>query len=255
MERRKMDKRFWDRLTDWVDGDREDRDRTLYIMEHPQRPARYVPPTEEEHAEREQQRLHSFFDLYPLAAVSLCGILTALLLAAVLGMPELGVVPVGTGIAAGSWELELLGESCLLFLSTCGVRVLLRGREADQRVMKSWREIPRRMLLSGAVVGWALLILLTLLLGGIAGGALTGALLALPGLFHRRKMLRCRGYAQAISLLLCVLFSGFSIYAGTNGLRGMEVVCARLLEFSAAMSAACAVYGVCSLAEEHRTIS
>ena len=235
----------------WVDGDREDRDRTLFIMEQ-QRPPRYVPPTEEEHAEREQERLHRFFNVYPLAAVALCGVLTALLLAAVLGMPSEGIVWVGQGIAAGSWELELLGESCLLFLATCGMRVLLRGREEDRRVLKSWREIPRRRLLVSGAVGWAVMIALTVLLGGIAGGAVTGALLALPGLVRGRRLLRCRGYAQAMSLLLCVALGGVSIYAGTNGYGGVEAVTTELLELSAAMSAACAVYGVCSLAAEKR---
>ena len=239
------------RLTAWVDGDQEARDRTLYIMEQ-RRPPRYVPPTEEEHEAREQQRLHHFFNWYPLAAVVLCALLTGLLLAAVLGMPVPGVVEPGETLAAGSWELELLGESCLLFLAISAVRVLLRGRTEDQHILKTWPEVDRHTLFAGALAGAALLIILVTILGGIAGGAAVGAALAIPPLVKHGRLIRCRGYAQACSLLLCVVMGGLSIYTGTHGLRQVEVLAAELLELSAGLSSACAIYSLCSLAAEHQ---
>lgn len=242
---------LWARLTAWVDGDQETRDRTLYIMEQ-RRPPRYVPPTEEEHEAREQKRLYHFFNWYPVAAVLLCVVLTGLLLAAVLGMPGPGVVELGETLAAGSWELELLGESCLLFLAVSAVRVLLRGRTVDRQVLKTWPEMDRYPLFAGALAGMALLIILVTILGGIAGGAVTGAALALPPLFQRGQMIRCRGYAQAGSLLLCVVLGGVSIYAGTHGMLQVEILAAELLELAAGLSSGCAIYGLCSLAAEHQ---
>ena len=247
----KLDNQNWrERLTAWVDGDREDQDRVLFVMER--RPPRHVLPTEEEHEARERRRLTVFFNWYPLAALVLCGMLTLLLLSAVLYMPGEGVVQTEAGIATGSWELELLGESCLLFLAMSGVRVLLRGQKDNQRMQKSWLEISRTDLLQGLLVGLVLMTVLIKLLGGIAGGAVTGAVLGVPALLRGGKLLRCRGYAQACSLLLCVMLSCVSIYAGTNGYVELERVSWEFLDFSAGLSAACAVYGVCSLAEENR---
>ncbi len=242
-----------EKLTTWVDGEREDQDRTLFVME--QRHPRYVPPTEEEHEARERRRLSLFFNWYPLAALVLCSILTLLLLAAVVSMPGSGVVQAGEGIAMGSLELELLGESCLLFLAMSGVRVMLRGREQDWQVMRSWRELSRTDVMQGMLLGLVLMTVLVKLLGGIAGGAVTGAVLAVPALLRGRKLVRCRGYAQAGSLLLCVVLSSISIYAGSNGYPRLETAAWEFLDFSAGLSAACAVYGVCSLAEENRADS
>lgn len=247
----KPDNQSWrQRFITWVDGDREDQDPILFVME--QRPPRYVPPTEEEHEARERRRLSLFFNWYPLAALVLCGILTLILLSAVLYMPGDGVVLAGEGNAEGSWELELLGESCLLFLAMSGVRVLLRGRKDSQHTMKNWMEISRADFAQGLLVCLVLITVLVELLGGIAGGAVTGAVLGVPALLRGGKLLRCRGYAQAGSLLLCVVLSCVSIYAGTNGYAELESVAWEFLDFSAGLSAACAVYGVCSLAEENR---
>lgn len=238
------------RLVSWVDGDRETHDRTLFVME--QRPPRYVPPTDEEHEKREQRRLHHFFNWYPLAALILCGILTAILMAAVLKMPEDGVVELGQSLVTGSWELELLGESCLLFLAVNGVRLLLRGRKGEQRILQTWVELDKPVLMGCLLGGAALLIILVTILGGIAGGAATGALLAVPPLMTGNKLIRCRGYAQAGSLLLCVVLSGISIFVGTNGYVEVEILMTELLELAAGLSAACAVYSICSLAAENR---
>ena len=45
-------------LTAWVDGEREPKDQTLFVME--QRPPRYARPSDEEHERREKHRLHRF---------------------------------------------------------------------------------------------------------------------------------------------------------------------------------------------------
>ncbi len=250
MNKKKEKSSLRSQLVSWVDGDRETHDPTLFVME--QRPPRFVPPTEEEREEREQRRLHHFFNWYPLAALILCGILMGVLMAAVLKMPEEGLVQLGESLVTGSWELELLGECCLLFLSVSGVRLLLRGRKEEQKVLETWAELDKHLLLGYMLGGAALLIILVMMLGGIAGGAATGALLAVPPLVTGGKLLRCRGYAQTGSLLLCVILSGISIYAGTNGYVEAEILTMELLKLAAGLSAACAVYNICSLAAENR---
>lgn len=47
----------------WVDGDREPKDRTLFVME--QRPHREFRPSEEEFERREKDRLPEVFNWYP----------------------------------------------------------------------------------------------------------------------------------------------------------------------------------------------
>ena len=53
------------KLTSWVDGEREPKDQTLFVME--QRSPRHVRPSDEEHERREKHRLHRFFNWYPIA--------------------------------------------------------------------------------------------------------------------------------------------------------------------------------------------
>ena len=53
----------------WVDGDREPKDRTLFVME--QRPHREFRPSEEEFERREKDRLRKFFNWYPIAAAGI----------------------------------------------------------------------------------------------------------------------------------------------------------------------------------------
>ena len=57
----RMEKENWrQKLTAWVDGEREPKDQTLFVME--QRPPRDTRPSDEEHERREKHRLHRFFN-------------------------------------------------------------------------------------------------------------------------------------------------------------------------------------------------
>ncbi|MDD2956776.1 MAG: hypothetical protein PHD67_10785, partial [Oscillospiraceae bacterium] len=73
------------KLLSWVDGEREPKDQTLFVMER--RPPRLVHPSEEEQERRERYHLRRFFNWYPFAAVAICLLLTAVLLTAALKMP------------------------------------------------------------------------------------------------------------------------------------------------------------------------
>ena len=85
----RMEKENWrQKLTAWVDGEREPKDQTLFVME--QRPPRRARPSEEEHERREKHRLHRFFNWYPVAAGVLCLALVAIMMAAVVTMPTFG---------------------------------------------------------------------------------------------------------------------------------------------------------------------
>ena len=236
------------RLEAWVDGDRETQDRTLFIMEH--RPRRYTPPTEEEHEARERSRLSVFLDWYPAAAVCLCALIVVMLIAALLDMPAPGVVQPAPPAENGSWELELLGESFVLFLAMSGVRVLMHGRRETRKRRHFIAELGKCRVLLGSAAAMLLLVLLVHFLGGIAGGALLGAALGVPPLLRGRYLARTLGYAQAISLLLCVVLFGAVEFAGSFGMTGLAAAAAPLLEVLAGLAASCAVYGVCSLAAE-----
>lgn len=236
------------RLAAWVDGDRETKDRTLFIME--QRTPRFTPPTEEEHEARERVRLSRFLNWYPAAAVSLCILIVLVLLSALMEMPVPGVVQPAPSAENGSWELELLGESFVLFLAMSGVRVLMHGRRENRRRRSIAQSVGRTRALLGSAAALVLLIVLVQFLGGIAGGALLGAVMGVPPLLRGRYLVRTLGYAQAISLLLCVVLFGAVEFAGSFGMTGLVTVAAPMLEVLAGLAASCAVYGVCSLAVE-----
>ena len=72
----------------WVDGDREPKDRTLFVME--QRPHREFRPSEEEFERREKDRLRKFFNWYPIAAAVICVALGIILFTTVMNMPGFG---------------------------------------------------------------------------------------------------------------------------------------------------------------------
>ena len=72
----------------WVDGDREPKDRTLFVME--QRPHREFRPSEEEFERREKDRLRKFFNWYPIAAAVICMALGIILFTTVMNMPGFG---------------------------------------------------------------------------------------------------------------------------------------------------------------------
>lgn len=149
----------WQRLVSWVDGDREPKDRTLFVIErHP--PRARPDPTECER--RERHRLRRFLDQYPIGAILICLVLTAVLLVTVLHMPtfgeasnptnnevsehylEYGEEETGASNAVSAMILsyrgfDTLGESCVLFLSVVCVMMLLQRDEknTDERDLRN----------------------------------------------------------------------------------------------------------------------
>ena len=138
--------RFTRRLTAWVDGEREPKDQTLFVME--QHPPRHVRQSEEEFQRREEDRLRKFFNWYPIAAAVICAVLVAILLTTVMSMPgfgeednpinnevsdrylEYGAEDTGsenvvTAMIIGYRGFDTLGESCVLFLAVAAVMILL----------------------------------------------------------------------------------------------------------------------------------
>lgn len=140
------------RLLSWVDGDREPKDQTLFVMER--RPPRDLRPSDEEHDRRERRRLNHFFNWYPMAAALIGVTLVGVLLAAVLGMPLFGEAdnPTNNEVPAHYLEhgreetgsanavtamiisyrgFDTLGESCVLFLAVASVMMLLLQDEKN----------------------------------------------------------------------------------------------------------------------------
>ena len=147
------EKQNWrQKLVSWVNGDREPKDRTLFVMER--RPPRFSAPTEEELEKRERRHLKKFFNWYPVAATAICILLVAVLMAAAMKMPtfgqadnpinnevsehyleygeeETGSANVVTAMILSYRGFDTLGESCVLFLAVVSVTMLLLRDEKN----------------------------------------------------------------------------------------------------------------------------
>ena len=152
-------------LVSWVDGDREPKDQTLFVME--QRPHRDFRPSEEEFERREKDRLRKFFNWYPIAAAVISAVLGLILLATVMNMPgfgqednpinnevsqryleqgaeETGSENVVTAMIIGYRGFDTLGESCVLFLAVAAVMILLlrdRKNTSEHEARQMEREL------------------------------------------------------------------------------------------------------------------
>jgi multicomponent Na+:H+ antiporter subunit B len=140
------------RLVSWVDGDREPKDQTLFVMER--RQPRFPRPSEEEREKRERSNLKKFFNWYPIAATIICVSLIGILMAAALSMPTFGQAdnPINNEVSEHYLEhgeeetgsanavtamilsyrgFDTLGESCVLFLAVVSVMMLLLRDEKN----------------------------------------------------------------------------------------------------------------------------
>ena len=198
----------------WVDGDREPKDRTLFVME--QRPHREFRPSEEEFERREKDRLRKFFNWYPIAAAVICVALGIILFTTVMNMPgfgqednpinnevaerylehseeETGSENVVTAMIIGYRGFDTLGESCVLFLAVSAVMILLlrdRKNTSEHELQQMEREetaVQGRADLILKQVAWVLLPFIFLFAiyvllngetspgGGFSGGTILGA--------------------------------------------------------------------------------
>jgi len=241
------------RLTDWVNGEREPKDQTLFVME--KRRLSRPEPTETEHAQRERSRLHRFLRWYPAAAVLICLVLSGALLCAVLALPafgdddapihnevaehyleytreETGAANAVTGMILTYRGFDTLGESCVLFLAVSCVMLLLRreDRGADDREEQKLlqedaiaRERPDRILQSVARILTPFLLLFALYVllggenspgGGFSGGTILGCGLILYAAAFGHDAIS-RWFSQRV--YAAVRTFGLLLYAGLYG--------------------------------------
>ena len=215
-------------LVSWVDGDREPKDQTLFVME--QRPHWDFRPSEEEFERREKDRLRKFFNWYPIAAAVISAVLGLILLATVMNMPgfgqednpinnevsqryleqgaeETGSENVVTAMIIGYRGFDTLGESCVLFLAVAAAMILLlRDRkntsEHEARQMEREEEsVQEHADLILKQVAWVLIPFIFLFAiyvllngetspgGGFSGGTILGAgLILFSAAFGTRHM-------------------------------------------------------------------
>ena len=220
--------RFTRRLTAWVDGEREPKDQTLFVME--QHPPRHVRQSEEEFQRREEDRLRKFFNWYPIAAAVICAVLVAILLTTVMSMPgfgeednpinnevsdrylEYGAEDTGsenvvTAMIIGYRGFDTLGDSCVLFLAVAAVMILLlrdRKNTSELEVRQIERDEAEAMSHEDLIlkqVAWVLIPFIFLFAiyvllngetspgGGFSGGTILGAgLILFSAAFGFRRM-------------------------------------------------------------------
>ena len=247
------------RFLDWLDGERESKDQTLFVMER--RPPR-LRPTPEEHARRERHRLRKFLGIYPVLAGLVCLTLTGILLYTVVRMPgfgqagsplhnevaehyleyterETGATNAVTGMILSYRGFDTLGESCVLFLAVACVMLLLErdgGEQAQRLAQEEAIErahpdlILRRTarLLTPLCFLFALYVLLngeTSPGGGFSGGTILGGGLILYAAAYGPEGISSffsrRVYltVRTLGLSVYALLYGYYIFMGANGLE------------------------------------
>ena len=276
----RMEQENWrQKLTAWVDGEREPKDQSLFVME--QRPHRAVRPSDEEHERREKHRLHRFFNWYPIAAGVLCLALVGIMMSAVLTMPifgeednptnnevaqhylEYGQEETGSANAVTAMILsyrgfDTLGESCVLFLAVTAVMILLlrdRNNTSEGDLARQAREDAiadvGALYFPGCRVcaaPWR-----RVPGGGFSGGTVLGAGLILFSSAFGHQSIRTfmdrRTYAavRTCGLLLYALLYGAYIFIGANGLPNYLTGVTLLIDLAVGLVVTCTVYGFYAL--------
>ena len=286
MHEDRRDKNLRRRLTSWVDGEREPKDQTLFVME--QRPPRRARQTEEEFERKDRDRLQKFFNWYPAAAAVICLVIVAVLLIAVMNMPGFGQAdnPINnevsdrylkhgreetgsenavTAMIVGYRGFDTFGESCVLFLAVAAVMILLAREEhrpADADTEEPEEERADLILEQAArpLIPFMLLIAAYMLLhsettpgGGFSGGTLLGAGLILTsaafGAESAQRLLSRRQYSavRTFGLLAYGLLYGAYIFIGANGLQNHLTRLFLLLDLAVGLVVACTIYGFYAL--------
>ena len=271
------------RLLSWVDGDREPKDQTLFVME--QRPHRDFRPSEEEFERREKARLKKFFNWYPTAAAAICVALVMILLATVMNMPgfgqednpinnevaerylerseeETGSENVVTAMIIGYRGFDTLGESCVLFLAVAAVMILLlrdRKNTSEHEIKQMEREEADAQEHADLIlkqVSWVLIPFIMVFAiyvllngetspgGGFSGGTILGAgLILLQTLMNQRRYSAVRTFG----LLLYGILYGIYIFIGANGLPNYLTGMILLIDIAVGLVVACTMYGFYAL--------
>lgn len=240
------------RFVSWVNGEAEQKDRTLFVMETR---ASAPPRPKEEHDRREKRRLNKFLGLYPVAACLICAAIAGILICTVLSMPlfghpgnptnnevpayylehteeDTGALNTVTGMILTYRGFDTFGESCVLFLSVTAVMILLMrsgpiSEETDPQAIALEEELRRKnpdiilRYVTRILIPFVFLFALYVLFfgeespgGGFSGGTVLGGGLILYSCAFGSEGIRSFFSRKAFDLLR---LSGLLLYAGLFG--------------------------------------